>query len=451
MGYQENDRLPKGNPEQESAQVLLTHFKNELTNNLRAVGLSPTDVRSVNIIPIVPTKAAADFLTDYKIDAQTKLIIVSLTDRKVPQAKAIKFDVESLRYAELLLEMYEQGFGDDLYFSLKLPDGENERQAYIDYKESVIRHFRFTQRADIPFGSSIEQHEAKTGKEELLVFFWNPEQKQKIVRSIVMPIGWEEQLKISGIMDNQGVISKEKLAFGDTKPKDLTVRPAAEIRARLEAKYSWILPHYIRYKSPEPDPTTQPKEHEQWEKSTKIVKSVLELEEMDTLLLDDSDGFTTGEADALLGEDDSYKVEKILDRLTTPIVDRLNTIVDMREKTLWVENPTNAKQTLRAIRQIDEQLALKIPKDPDYYDLELDELTAVKEAGYGYSAEGVLHFLTGEELEGIDLRILEINADAYLFTGKERKQLVVKRRQYLSELPPHIRKQYDAQLKQLKQ
>lgn len=184
-------------------------------------------------------------------------------------------------------------------------------------------------------------------------------------------------------------------------------RSAGQIRARLEQKYARYLPHFRRLAQPEPLPLREDKEA--WSLRVKSVAFLQELE-----------------------DDDRFTLITICKRLVEPINDRLTRLVVEQEKTHWVESPTNAKQTRRAIDQIDNQLK-ELDREDDPYEL-LSELREVREHGGFNTATYKFEEPTTELRARIDAQIAVIEAEPKI-SARERSELEERRTRYKGWLP----------------
>lgn len=143
---------------------------------------------------------------------------------------------------------------------------------------------------------------------------------------------------------------------------------------------------------------------------------------------------------------DEYRLWTILERLAVPINTRLDSMIDNRRRRNWVESPTNAKQTLRAIEQIEEELTERTGPILVRYDFKLDELEAAVEAGGGVLSDGTKKQFSGAELEDLTARIKKRKEELEegdlvvdLMNPKRRDRLEERRRRYLNLLPPHYK------------
>lgn len=439
------------NPESESSRVLISRFRDQIESNLKEAEVSPDKVRGARIIPVVPDKKIVNFL-GLNPNFEMKVAVVSLTDKPIPEVDEIPLNAEDLYYGEVYLDMLKDFACDEPLFVIKQNGRVQGYQASVNYKGSIKPALHFTERSDIPLGTDKTQKKGvRIENEGLLAFFWDPDRGYNLVGSIVMPQGFEEQLKESGIMNDNGNIADSVLHFEkvNTDGIEITVRSAAEIRTKLEKKYSWILPHYRMWKSPQPDPLSQLAEYRKWERSRKVIECVLGIGDHDFYELDDTDELTSCEAATLLGDMEDFQLQSKLDRLMIPILDRLNNMVEEREKRHFVESPTNAKQTLRAVRQIDKRLSEVIPRDtgPFGFDPVEDELESLLESGKGFQPDGSYLVFTGEETERIQRRIGELNRDIPVVDPASglREELEAKRQKWLSLLPKHVRAKYESE------
>ncbi|MDO8498494.1 MAG: hypothetical protein Q7S44_01795 [bacterium] len=223
----------------------------------------------------------------------------------------------------------------------------------------------------------------------------------------------------------------------------VTVRSAAEIRAKFKKRYGRLIGHYKRWQSPQPDSETNPKGHIRWEKSRDVMEHMLRLNRH--WPYDDCPKFCR----LLPGEHDydEFRLWEILRRLATPIHARLNTMIESQRRKNWVESPTNAKQTLRAVQHLDDRLTRRLKQDREEYNFELDELREARESGSGFSWDGSYKVYSLEQLAALDRRIEELEQGGLeidLSGPQEKRRLEAQREKYLDLLPPHYREKYGA-------
>lgn len=180
-----------------------------------------------------------------------------------------------------------------------------------------------------------------------------------------------------------------------------------QLRKKFNGKYGWLVPHFRRILQPEPDYSVDPNGHREYRKSRKI-KEWLE-------------------------DNGRYRVIAICERLAEPVNDRISRIVEETERTHWVESPTNAKQTRRAIDQIDQRLdAIITEAMADPYGT-LSNLRAVREKG-GFDARGVFHQPDEASQAAIDAQIQELTTPSE-FDLKHARALELERERYRRLLP----------------
>ncbi len=206
-------------------------------------------------------------------------------------------------------------------------------------------------------------------------------------------------------------------------------KSAKEIKADFKRRYHWWLWLYKDYIKPEPDFMSNPKEHDRWERSHR---------EFDDLFDRDLKKYS--------------RLMILLPRLITTISERLDEMQRDREKKHWVESPTNAKQTLRAVKQIDEKLKERLaPIDPKHleFDLVIEELKTARDEGGGYKSDGTYHEYSDEELAMLDnqIRVKEYSLKqgplvVDLLGESYRKRLDDQRSKYLGLLPRHYLDRY---------
>lgn len=223
-----------------------------------------------------------------------------------------------------------------------------------------------------------------------------------------------------------------------------TVRSAQEIRDKFNKKYGRLVNHFKRWQLPQPDANVDPKSFTKWSKSRMVIEHMLRLNHHDLY-----DGcprayrLLSGE-----GDYDEYRLWGILRRLASPINQRLDTMLDSQRKRNWVESPTNAKQTVRAIEQINDRLTQRSDPTPDRYGFELDELESTLESGGGFLLDGSYIEFNQSELEDLKQRVeakrLVMKKGALIvdLMGPEAKEKLEQQRiKYFELLPPHYQEE----------
>ncbi len=189
-----------------------------------------------------------------------------------------------------------------------------------------------------------------------------------------------------------------------------------ELRAKFERRYRRLLPHFVRAAKSEPDAVRYPGEHKRWLGSKEIVTETA---------MEDTDKWW------------------ILSRLATPIWERLNQMREWQEKTGFIESPTNAKQTVRAIAQLDRRIdELKKPTilnetgDDGFYLQEflIENLEAVRESG-GFRADGTWIEPSEELSRQLDDQIRELRDDPGGHKRIELERLERRKGKYIDLLP----------------